>query len=819
MTNTPKSDLIQVAVVVPVHRIFTYRVTVDLQERAAVGKRILVPFGARRATGYILALGPADEPGPLEKIKPVEKIPDERPLFGPSMVPFLRWIADYYHCPIGEVVRNALPGGLNWHETVVLVLTAAGADALADRALKADERDVLVSLQGRGRSLQQVAAKASPGLIRSLEQNGWLVRERQLKAGRTRPQFERMVVLAAPLSEALTQVTSRAKTQQKILQILDKTENPPLALRQLQKQVPSAGPALRALEKRQLVTCREVPVYRDPFGQPITPSRPLTLTKPQQQVFDRVHDAMGQGFAAFLLAGVTGSGKTEVYLQLAAVAIAGDLRVLVLVPEIALISQMERRFRARFGDQVALLHSGLSDGERYDQWLRITSGEAVIAIGARSAIFAPFAKTGLIIVDEEHDTSYKQESQLRYNARDLAVVRAKLDNGLVLLGSATPSVQSYYNTKIDKFNLIRMTERVMQRPLPDIQVVDLTAMQAMRGMQRFITPDLRAQMQATLGRGEQVLLFLNRRGYAHFPVCAACGEALKCRRCDITLTLHQKANALRCHFCGYSQAAVTTCRLCGSSNIKMLGLGTEKVEAAVRKLFPDARVARMDRDTTTGKNDIVKLLKGVREQTIDILIGTQMVAKGHDFPFITLVGIVCADLALGLPDFRAGERTFQLLAQVAGRAGRGENPGRVVLQTYNPQHFAIRSAQAQDFERFFEKEIQFRQTLGFPPFTRLAQLRISGTDKARTMQLAQSLGEKCRQIAAGDGRLSGVTVMGPIEAPLAKLANRYRWHMMLKSGRADDLHQFLNCLQQDHHKVFTQKKISVVIDVDPMGML
>ena len=381
-------------------------------------------------------------------------------------------------------------------------------------------------------------------------------------------------------------------------------------------------------------------------------------------------------------------------MQVAAEAMKTGRSVLVLVPEIALITQMERRFRARFGDCVSVLHSALSAGERYDQWTRILQGETTITIGARSAIFAPFDNLGVIIVDEEHDSSYKQEGKLRYNARDLAVVRAKQNDCIAILGSATPSIQSYYNVTTHKFTELTLTKRVEERRLPDIRIVDLRQTRDARGIERFISPDLHSAMKQSLDRGEQVLLFLNRRGYASFPVCAACGQAMRCKYCDISLTLHQRSNAYRCHYCGYSRAATSSCDICGSTKIKHLGLGTEKLEEMLTSLFSQARIARMDRDTTIRKGSIIKLLKGLKNQTIDILVGTQMVAKGHDFPNITLVGIICADLSLSFPDFRAGERTFQLLAQVAGRAGRGDRPGQVILQTYNPDHFCIAAAQA-----------------------------------------------------------------------------------------------------------------------------
>ena len=529
---------------------------------------------------------------------------------------------------------------------------------------------------------------------------------------------------------------------------------------------------------------------------------------------------LNQGYRPFLLNGVTGSGKTEVYMRVANEVLKQGRCVLVLVPEIALITQMEHRFRARFGECVSVLHSGLSAGERYDQWSRILQGKAMIGIGARSAIFAPFDNLGLIIVDEEHDSSYKQEGMLRYNARDLAVVRAKQNECTVLLGSATPSIQSYYNVDSQKFTELTLEKRVEQRPLPEISIVDLRQIRDARGIHRYIAPELNLAIKETLERGEQVLLFLNRRGYASFPVCGACGQPMRCKHCDISLTLHQRTNAYRCHYCGYSRAATSSCETCGSSNIKQLGLGTEKLEDMLKSHFKKARIARMDRDTTIRKGSILKLLKGLKHKNIDILVGTQMVAKGHDFPSITLVGIICADLSLSFPDFRAGERTFQLLAQVAGRAGRGDRPGRVILQTYNPEHFCISAARKQDFKSFYRQEINFRRALNYPPFARMIQLKISGKNPQETEIHARLIGDLCRTLKQKSAEpYQSVEIMGPIEASLTRIAGRYRWQILLKGSNTRALHQFINQLMVECAAVFTRRRVQVAIDVDPVFLM
>jgi primosomal protein N' (replication factor Y) len=426
----------------------------------------------------------------------------------------------------------------------------------------------------------------------------------------------------------------------------------------------------------------------------------------------------------------------------------------------------------------------------------------------------------LIIVDEEHDGSYKQEGGLSYNARDLAVVRARQHNALAILGSATPSVQSWYNVTIGKYAAVGLTRRVNRQPLPVIQTVDLSLSRDDRGIRRYITAQLQEEIRKTLDDGNQALIFLNRRGFSAFPICARCGQPIRCKNCDISLTLHKRANAFRCHYCGFSKAATTTCPSCGSDKIRLLGVGTEKIQEAMEQLFPDARVARMDRDTMTRKGSMVSLLKDLKHRRIDILVGTQMVAKGHDFPGITLVGVICADLTLNFPDFRAGERTFQLLAQVAGRAGRGDQPGRVILQTFNPGHFSILAAKDQDFKAFFNQEIGFRKTLGYPPFTRMIAVRLSGKNPQHTAGHARQLGDHCREMLTRDGPFHGqVQVMGPIEAPLARIANHHRWQILVNSPDTAMLHRFVHELVLGRRAKTAGRQVNVSIDVDPLLLM
>jgi primosomal protein N' (replication factor Y) len=525
------------------------------------------------------------------------------------------------------------------------------------------------------------------------------------------------------------------------------------------------------------------------------------------------------GFCVHLLFGVTGSGKTEVYLQIAENVLQTGKNVLILVPEISLISQMERRFRARFGDCVAIYHSGLSAGERYDQWVQVLEKRKTIMVGTRSAVFMPFTDLGMIIVDEEHDGSYKQESGLRYNARDVAAVRGKFADVPVLLGSATPSVQSYHNVKTGKYGRLLLNQRIDERPLARVVVEDLKELEHEKGIRRFLSPRLIKAIRDNLDRKEQTLIFINRRGYASFALCVICGEPVRCNHCDICLTVHLKDKSLICHYCGFMKPVKSTCAVCGSSNIVHMGLGTEKVEEMMRNLFPGARVQRMDRDTTRKKNSVLSVLKGLREKSIDILVGTQMVAKGHDFPNITLVGIICADFSLNFPDFRAGERTFQLLAQVAGRAGRGDLPGKVILQTFNPRHFSIETAKNQDYGSFYEKEIGFRSMLGYPPYSRLALLRFTGKNRKQTMETAKMVTEKLQAALQSDNDLKqNIALLGPVESPVAKIAGQYRWQLLIKADSSARRNRFIKSFWKKNDTLMKNKHVRMVLDIDPYNV-
>jgi primosomal protein N' (replication factor Y) len=826
MSKTAKSRVpareklfVEVAVALPVSKTLTYEVPSVLRSQLDAGKRVLVPVRNRQVTGYVLGhIDTAD----YDDVKKVGDVLDEAPIFPASMVPFFRWIADYYLYPIGEVIKSALPGGITTTEVHTVTISNQGRAVLSDgKSLDAFRRAVLETLQENSApvTVQMLSRQLERDVhlrnLASLERAGLVERQQKLRQGRVRPKKERYVT---PIKGRLPSV-KLSKAREKILTMVE--SHGKISMRDLRSHTPAAGPLVNKMAADGLLNIVERDVYRDPFGMPIEPEpSPLLLTGEQTTVVKAVTDDLGRGFQTFLLHGITGSGKTEVYMQTVAAALEKGHGALVLVPEIALISQTERLFRARFGDCVALLHSRLSQGERFDQWMRIVRNEAKIAIGARSALFAPFEQLGLIVVDEEHDDSYKQESKLRYHARDLAVVRAKLEGAVAILGSATPSIQSYHNVRAKKYRDLRLKKRIDDQALPEVKIIDLRETRGYRRAKPFITDELKEAMSETLDRGEQVLLFLNRRGFANYPTCTSCGQPVRCKHCDVTMTLHQAINAFKCHYCGHSCAQTAGCPSCGNPKMRLIGLGTERVEAKVKEIFPETRVARMDRDTTTRKGALISILKGLRGGQVDVLIGTQMVAKGHHYPNITLVGILCADLSLNFPDFRAGERTFQLLAQVAGRAGRGTTRGRVILQTFNPDHFSIVTARDQDFAAFYRREIGFRKDLGYPPYARLTQILITGKNKDRTARYAKDLGKLARK-AQSENRLfsKNVQVLGPVSAPLARIKQQYRWQILLKGKTVEALHGLVTTLSAKMESKLPRRDVRVVFDIDPVNML
>jgi primosomal protein N' (replication factor Y) len=599
----------------------------------------------------------------------------------------------------------------------------------------------------------------------------------------------------------------RGRTRAVLEQLLEEGELP---ARQLQERHGAIGPNLRRLLALGAVTVTDREVYRDPFRTPlVAPDQPRVLNSDQQSALDPVNWALDRGaFAPFLLHGVTGSGKTEVYLQAIARCLELGRSALVMVPEIALTPQLVMRFRRRFSCGIAVLHSALSPGERYDEWRRIRRGEARIAIGARSAIFAPLQNLGMIVVDEEHEAAYKQGEGLRYNARDLSLVLGQQRRCPVLLGSATPLVTTSHAADQGRLTRLQLPVRVAGRPLPTTLLLD------QRGDSRAVLlPELRQALAENLAAGNQSLLFLNRRGYATCLVCRDCGHRLSCPNCNVTLTFHQQKQQHICHYCDHAIPAPSLCPGCGNGEIVLLGLGTERLREEVANLFPQARIGRMDRDTTRGRDGHDRILSQLERGDLDILIGTQMIAKGHDLPGVTLVGVVSVDTVLSLPDFRGEERAFQLVSQVMGRAGRGDIPGTVYIQTYHPDHFALVAAAAHTYDEFYRQELDRRQDAGYPPFCHLAAIHLSGTSARQVEAEADRVGRTLRDLRQAPRER--IEILGPAPAPLAKIRGRHRWHLLLKALRRTDLHNLL----QRFRTTYSSATVRIALDVDPLDLI
>ncbi len=744
--------LYEVAVAAPLPGPLTY----SHVESLPIGIRVLVPLGNRLLVGTVLAELSTETCASFSgEIKPIAECLDQEPLFPPALIPFFRWMADYYHHPLGETIRTALPSGL-------------------------------FSVQGS----RSAAAKAKTEIV---------------------------VRLCSPSPDQ--PAVKLKQSEQKTLDLFFQhcSGSPVLPRQVLTKLYPGASKALRGLAEAGLVSLEERQVLRDPFGDMLPFfDRPQTLTKEQETVVAELCRAVdADTFQPFLLHGVTGSGKTEVYLRVTEHCLKQKKNVLILVPELALASQLEAHFHSRFGSKLAVLHSGLAVGERFDQWQRVLHGGAKVVVGARSAIFAPFATLGLLIVDEEHEPAYKQDDGLRYNGRDMAVLRARFASCPVLLGSATPSVTSFYHTQQGRYKLLTMSKRIDGQLLPKVELVDLSKEKRPK-QDWFFSERLTTALRDNLAQGLQSLLFVNRRGYASFMLCQDCRAVIRCRNCRVSLTLHRGSGRLICHYCGYSLKPELVCPECGSSSVSGLGIGSERVEAEARRLFPEARVARLDSDTAGKRRDYLALLQQVRDQQIDILVGTQMVAKGLHFPKMTLVGVVWADSGLALPDCKAAERSFQLLAQVTGRAGRGEHPGRVIIQTHQPQHYVIEAARDHAYEKMSSLEMELRQALGYPPFGRLINIRFSGPNESQVEETAQ-LAAELLHTALEQNKLE-VEILGPAPAPLSLLRNRFRWQLLLKGKRIDQLHQLCELLLREKKRL-CRANVRMGIDVDPENMM
>ena len=794
---------------VPVDEPFTYELAGEACAVAAVGARALVPFTGRKLTGTIVRL---HDDTPAYAVKPVERLLDPEPIFDSKLMALGHWVARYYAAPVGEVFRIMAPLGGEVKKSTVFQLTDAGRGMARQALLGVNDSEdpaliLLQALDLREMTLTALKRKhaSAPKLLAEWRKKGLVtaVEETQDKDPLRAPAAKLLVEFLAPARAG----EKLAKWERELHAFLELHPGQH-GLDQVEEIVKNASVSARALARRELVKLTpRLSSIRAAAARP-----PHALNGHQQAAFDAVAAAVAsKQFHAFLLQGVTGSGKTEVYLRSIEQTLAAGRSAILLVPEIALTPQVAGQFAARFGDQVAILHSAFGESERAAQWRRIRAGIARVVVGTRSAIFAPMADLGLILVDEEHDGSYKQEETPRYNGRDVAVVRAQQIGATVVLGSATPSLETRYNSERGKYERLLLPERIESRPMPVVEIIDMRQEFLETKKNRTFSRRMEEALRERLAAGEQAMLLMNRRGFSSFVACRSCGARVECVNCSVTLTYHRRDERLLCHYCGYAERVPTQCAKCGSEHVQFLGSGAERIEEEIREAIPGARVERMDRDTVQTKSDYERILDGFREKEFDILVGTQMIAKGHDIPNVTLVGIVNADIGLGMPDFRAAERTFQLLTQASGRAGRGEIPGAVILQTINPEHYAIRFAAVQDYELFYAKELQFRKVMRYPPYASLANLVFRASERETALRLSAEVGELLK-----DER-DGVRLLGPAEAPVPRLKKEYRYQLLVKAADRRRLAAVIDRVRR-YAQEGKWPATSLVIDVDPLSL-
>jgi primosomal protein N' (replication factor Y) (superfamily II helicase) len=816
-------EFCDVALPVPLDTVFTYRVPAEATP--VVGGRVLVPFRQQRLAGVLVEL---HDRKPSVTIKPLLNVLDTAPALDEQLLRLGRWIADYYLAPLGEVFRTMLPLNAEFKRAIAYCITAEGRLALHlagmsgssarshrtpdEQAAEFRVLDYLAAYEaapGESPSVREErlrsATRISKSILSGMVRKKWLARE-DVSNARDATRTIRFALLKSAEGKL-------NDNQRKLVETLSASGGQ-VSVEMLQAlEIPRT--TLTTLVKRDLIEIVDEPATFAVSRSKPRPSRlEFDFNPAQQFALNRLRETVEKRkFSGVLLHGVTGSGKTAVYLAGMRAVLEAGRSAILLVPEIGLTPAIAADLHQTFGEEVAILHSALSDKERAQQWHRIRSGEARMVVGTRSAVFAPVSDLALIIVDEEHDSSYKQEETPRYHARDVAVVRAKMANAVVVLGSATPSLESYFNAKKNKYALIELPDRVEQRPLPEVEIVDMRQEFQETGQEQVISRKLAAEIKARLERKEQVMVLLNRRGYSPVVLCRTCGKKLECQNCAIALTHHKREHKMICHYCGYTAPVPKACVHCGSEYVYFIGTGSEKLEELLHGMFPQARIARLDRDTVRGHEDFERTLNALNQGELDVLVGTQMIAKGHDIHGVTLVGVVGADSALGMPDFRAAERTFQLLTQVAGRAGRGQSPGKVILQTYFQDHYAVQYAAHHDFAGFYDKELRFRSWMHYPPYAALANVLIRSAKLDEALQWSGTLGKWFEQT-----RHEGVRVLGPATAPIMRLKRDYRYHFVLKSQSREKLNATLRAMlaYAALHKI---PRTQVIVDVDAIWLM
>ena len=796
---------------------YHYVIPYELIDSIDIGVRVIVPFGRsdRHVEGYVLDIIKKDE---VKRLKEIKDIIDSKPLLNASMIRLAKWMKKRYICTYSDAIRCMLPPGISVKSSKTIVLKNHQV-TLSGNNLKIV--DILNECGGKKdyeKLKEKINSTTFSKNIKSLEELGVVDVVEEFTAG-VNKKYNKVAFIIKPIHEVIEEIESndiKSIKQIRVLEMLIEDEYIPTS--DIMRFSGVSYSVLNTLKKNGYIDYKEIEVKRDPHENVVFEKTfPLKPTQQQAAVLEKARKIIEEEkFKEILLHGVTGSGKTEIYLQLIQNYIDKGKQAIVLVPEISLTPQMVARFKGRFGNDVAVLHSRLSLGERYDQWRIIREGEIKVVVGARSAVFAPLDNLGFIIIDEEHESSYKSEITPKYQAADVARIRCMIENAVLMYGSATPSVETYYKAKMGKIELMEMTKRANNMVLPKAYIVDMRD-ELSNGNRTVFSRKLAIEMEKNIEKNQQTIIFLNRRGYASFILCRNCGLSLMCSNCNITLTYHAHDKRLICHYCGYTTKKPDTCPKCESTYIRSFGTGTQKIEEEVKKHFEGSTVLRMDMDTTMRKNSHEQILKTFREENINVMVGTQMIAKGHDFPNVTLVGVIAADSLLNIGDYKATEKTFQLITQVAGRAGRGSVEGRVIIQTYNTENFSIICACNHDYHSFYKNEILLRKQLMYPPFTNLASIILSGTNDKQVINKVNEVKKNIYE--SFKGKKGIYEVLGPLRAPLSKVKNKYRWRIIIKCDKIDVLLNVLTKVSDDYYNANKNFSVNLSVDINPVNML
>ncbi len=827
------SKFAEIVFPLPFEKSFHYKIPDELTDFAKIGVRAVAPFGKRILTGFIINITDKIDIE-LKNIKSIEDILDSKPIFDENLFKFSKWIAEYYFASLGEVLKAAVPYGSDVESKKSIVADSepilAELENLKDKNSNYSKLLHIISAKNEF-SLNELKKKFKAGGGKNLNYNLNKAEEKGLctvfvekqkpKVGiKIEDLIELKRMSVEEFSTILSAIEKRAPKQVDVLVTLYTSKEKSMFQKELLEKTKASAQILKALAKKKLITSKEIEIKREYIESYEEEKKSLILTDEQQNAFNIIKEAIDSDiFKTFLLHGVTASGKTQVYLELINEVLNKGKTAIYLVPEISLTPQVIRRIKNYFGEQVGVLHSRLSLGERFDEWRAIINQEYKIVVGPRSAIFAPLKNVGLIVVDEEHDHSYKQnESVPFYNARDAAVVRSSIENAIVILGSATPSMESYFNSRQKKYTLIELKKRIDDAILPAISFVNLIEEKKEERLHGVFSQTLIDRIKEKIEKKEKVILLQNRRGFATYIICPDCGYTETCKNCSVTMTYHFFRKEYICHYCGYSKKEVEACPTCGSLEIKYKGVGTQRVEDELEQLIPGLRIARMDFDTTSQKGSFSKILSEFAQGNYDVLLGTQMVAKGLDFPDVTMVGVISTEASLMFPDFRSAERTFQLLSQVAGRSGRSKLKGEVVIQTLKPENYVLQFVRKHDFSGFYLQEMQERQSALYPPFFKIALIEFCGFNLNQVRKNAIDF----FKLIKFDKNI--VTALSPTPAAIAKLNNRYRYHIILKSKRALDqsgsyLHKVVRAAEKEFLQKFRTTNVKLLIDIDPLSLI